>query len=164
MAIAGITYGGHAVCESTKLKATIAGHIMNVKIGADMDNGSLVSLGAYQGQDVYAAGAVAAGTTPYLVLSVPLIYEQLNSRIQDPSNFYNANGDIVRAYELHVGDVFAVSDEAFNGTPEANATVGGEAGKNYIKVSGADGFTGKIIGKDHKGLWLVNVTAIGTSA
>lgn len=164
MAIAGITYGGHAVCESTKLKATTAGHIMNVKISEAMDNGSLVSLGAYQGQDVYAAGKVVAGKTPYLVLSVPLIYEQFNSRVQDEDNFYNAANDIVRAYELHVGDVFALSTEGFSGTPSVGAAVGGEANKNQIKVGGTVGFTGKIIGQDHKGLWLVNVEAINVSA
>ena len=109
-------------------------------------------------------GNVVAGKTPYLVLSVPLIYEQFNSRIQEESNFYNASGDIVRAYELHVGDVFALSDEGFSGSPALNAAVGGEANKKQIKVGGTAGFTGKIIGKDHKGLWLVNVESINAGA
>ena len=43
--------------------------------------------------------------------------------MRDESTFYNANGDIVRAYPLFVGDVFELSAEGFDGTPAKNATV-----------------------------------------
>ena len=33
--------------------------------------------------------------------------------MQEESNFFNAKGDILRVYELYVGDVFTVSAEAF---------------------------------------------------
>ena len=38
----------HTVCESTKLKATIAGHIWNIKMAADADNGIIVGKGDYE--------------------------------------------------------------------------------------------------------------------
>ena len=37
----------HAVAGSSKLKATIAGHIYNIKIEEDLDNGSIVAKGDY---------------------------------------------------------------------------------------------------------------------
>ena len=43
--------------------------------------------------------------------------------MQHESNFYNANGDIVRAYELYKGDVFELSKEGFTGTPAKGKTV-----------------------------------------
>ena len=58
-----------------------------------------------------------------LVLSVPLIYEEYTTRMQEESNFYNAKGDLLRVYQLYVGDVFTLSAEGFDGTPEVGKTV-----------------------------------------
>ena len=55
----------------------------------------------------------AIGDGEGLVLSVPLIYEEYTTKMQEESNFFNAKGDILRVYELYVGDVFTVSAEAF---------------------------------------------------
>ena len=52
-----------------------------------------------------------------------MLYEEYTTALKHESNFYNANGDIVRAYELYVGDVFEVSSEGFSGTPAKGATV-----------------------------------------
>ena len=51
--------------------------------------------------------------------------------MQEESNFYNAKGDILRVYELYVGDVFTVSAEAFttDKTPAVNDTVAVSAKK-----------------------------------
>lgn len=43
----------HAVAGSSKLKATIAGHIYNIKIEEDLDNGSIVAKGDYVSAEVY---------------------------------------------------------------------------------------------------------------
>ena len=43
----------HTVCESTKLKATIAGHIWNIKMAADADNGIIVGKGDYEAPEYY---------------------------------------------------------------------------------------------------------------
>ena len=134
----------HAVAESTKLKATIVGNIWNIKATNDIDNGCIVKRGDYVAPEYYAEAAAteftgkiiekaangkfrvevtAVGELEGLVLSVPLIYEEYTTKMQEESNFFNAKDDIVRAYELRVGDVFTLSAEGFDGTPVVGKTV-----------------------------------------
>ena len=134
----------HAVAESTKLKATQIGNIWNIEAKEDIDNGRIVKKGKYLRPEVYqedtattfagkiiekaANGAyrvevTAIGEGEGLVLSVPLIYEEYTTKMQEESNFYNAKGDILRVYELYVGDVFTLSADGFDGVPEVNKTV-----------------------------------------
>ena len=134
----------HAVAESTKLKATIVGNIWNIKATDDIDNGCIVKRGDYVAPEYYAEAAAteftgkiiekaangkfrvevtAVGELEGLVLSVPLIYEEYTTRMQEESNFYNAKGDLLRVYQLYVGDVFTLSAEGFDGTPEVGKTV-----------------------------------------
>ena len=134
----------HAVAESTKLKATQIGNIWNIKATNDIDNGCIVKRGDYVAPEYYAEAAAteftgkiiekaangnfrvevtAVGELEGLVLSVPLIYEEYTTRMQEESNFYNAKGDLLRVYQLYVGDVFTLSAEGFDGTPEVGKTV-----------------------------------------
>ena len=52
-----------------------------------------------------------------------MIYEEYTTRMTYESNFYNASGDIVRAYELYKGDIFELSAEGFTGTPVKGKTL-----------------------------------------
>ena len=134
----------HAVAESTNLKATIVGNIWNIKATDDIDNGCIVKRGDYVAPEYYAEAVAteftgkiiekaangnfrvevtAVGELEGLVLSVPLIYEEYTTRMQEESNFYNAKGDLLRVYQLYVGDVFTLSAEGFDGTPEVGKTV-----------------------------------------
>ena len=134
----------HAVAESTKLKATQIGNIWNIEAKEAIDNGRIVKKGKYLRPEVYqedtattfagkiiekaANGAyrvevTAIGEGEGLVLSVPLIYEEYTTKMQEESNFFNAKGDILRVYELYVGDVFTLSADGFDGVPEVNKTV-----------------------------------------
>lgn len=135
----------HAVAESSKLKSTTAGHIYNIKATADIDNGTIVGKGALvAGQlEVYTEAAattftgkiigksasgmyyveVISAVNAYLVLSVPLIYEEYTKQCQLESNFYNAAGDTLRCYEIVTGDVFALSKEGIGGTIAIGANV-----------------------------------------
>ena len=134
----------HAVAESTKLKATQIGNIWNIEATEAIDNGRIVKKGKYLRPEVYqedtattfagkiiekaANGAyrvevTAIGEGEGLVLSVPLIYEEYTTKMQEESNFFNAKGDILRVYELYVGDVFTLSADGFDGVPEVNKTV-----------------------------------------
>lgn len=135
----------HAVAGSTRLKATTAGHIYNIEAAADIDNGCIVGKGAFLRPEVYAEAAAsatfagkiigqAANGNWYvevtaceegdcLVLTVPMIYETYITENQDEANFYNEKGDILRCYELYVGDVFELSEVGFTGKPEAGKTV-----------------------------------------
>ena len=113
----------HVVAESSRLKATTAGHIYDLKMVEDTDNGTIVAIGKHVEGQVYEAAKYAAGKAPYLVLTPPLAY---NGRkiYSDEKFFYNAAGEIARAYELHVDDIYTVSKEAFGtSTPEVGKFV-----------------------------------------
>lgn len=136
-------FSKHAVAGSSKLKATVAGHIYSVKIDEDLDNGSILAKDAWLAPEYYSAkdskgfaGVIveqAANGNWYvevtepgdalLVLQVPMIYEEYTTQCQHESNFYNEAGDIVRCYELVKGDIFELSAEGFNGDPVKGATV-----------------------------------------
>lgn len=143
MATGFLNFVKHAVAGSSKLKATICGHIYNIQAAADIDNGCIVGKGAYVAPEYYAEAAattftgkiiekaangnwyveVETASNAYLVLTVPMIYEQYTKRMQDESNFYNAKGDLMRCYELVPGDIFELSDEGFDGTPVKGKSV-----------------------------------------
>ena len=137
----------HAVAGSTRLTATkaVGGHgTQDIKISTDLDNGSIIGRGALVAGEVYAMTAattfegkiidkasngnwyveVNSAENAYLVLKVPTTYIDYTTSMRDEATFYNANGDIVRAYPLFKGDVFELSAEGFDGTPAKDATVG----------------------------------------
>ena len=137
-----ITGTAHVVAESSRLKATTAGHIVDLEMTADTDNGSIVAVGAHVEGQVFKAAAYAAGKTPYLVLTPPLAYN--GKKIWDGEKyFYNAKGDIARAYELHVDDIYTVSADAFDKAPAVGNFVG--ADYKVVEEAPATGFVGEII-------------------
>ena len=134
----------HAVAFPSKLLAQNGGkHIYNIELATDTDNGNLVARGAFVDLDLYEEGAAttfagviqkkAANGNWYVEVTDPgdalfvymqaFIAEEWTNKFKKESNFYNAAGDTVRGYELAVGDVFEVSAEGFDGTPEAGKTV-----------------------------------------
>ena len=132
----------HIVAESSRLKATIAGHIYDLEMIEDTDNGTIVALGAHVEGQVYKAKAYANGDKPYFILTPPLAYNGKKSW-SDEKYFFNAKGEIARAYELHVDDIFTVSEDAFTGT----AAVGKFVDATYAVQDAAPeaGFVGEII-------------------
>ena len=153
-----ITYTKHAVCESSKIKATVAGHIFNVEAHKDLDNGSVVKLGEYLRSEVYEAAEPTANDEVVLVLTTPLIYEEYNSKMGAAYNFYNAKGDIMRCYELVARDVFAVSAEGIAGTPEIGKYIVANGTKLTVAdAEGSNAFVGKIIEKGANGVYRIEV-------
>ena len=132
----------HVVAESSRLKATTAGHIYDLEMIEDTDNGTIVALGAHVEGQVYKAKAYADGDKPYFILTPPLAYNGKKSW-SDEKYFFNAKGEIARAYELHVDDIFTVSEDAFTGT----AAVGKFVDAIYAVKDAAPeaGFVGEII-------------------
>ena len=132
----------HVVAESSRLKATVAGHIYDLEMIEDTDNGTIVALGAHVEGQVYKAKAFANGDKPYFILTPPLAYNGKKSW-SDEKYFFNAKGEIARAYELNVDDIFTVSEDAFTGTP----AVGKFVDATYAVVDAAPeaGFVGEII-------------------
>lgn len=155
MATSFINFVKHAVCGLTKLSATKYGkHIFNIKIEADLDNGSIVAMGdlvagtldTYVAKDSTGFSGVVDGKAANgnyyvrvvdpgdaLLLHNPeLIYEEYTTAMQHASNFFNAKGDIVRGFQLEVGDVFELSAEGFVAEPTVGATVTVDSTKKLV--------------------------------
>lgn len=85
------------------------------------------------------------------MLTPPLGYNSDRRSYQEEKYFYNASGEIARAYELYVDDIFTVSAKAI--TALADAPVVG----NYVSVedglykeaasAGNSGFVAQIVDK-----------------
>ena len=131
----------HVVAESSRLKATTAGHIYDLEMIEDTDNGTIVAVGAHVEGQLFKAKAYADGDKPYFILTPPLAYN--GKKIwSDEKYFYNAKGEVARAYELHVDDIYTVSANAFVGTPAVGKFV--DASHTVADVAGS-GFVGQII-------------------
>ena len=134
----------HAIAFPSKLVAQNGGeHIYNIELATATDNGNLVAKGDFIDLDLYEEAAVttfegviqkqAANKNWYIEVVNPgdalfvympaFIAEDFTKTFQKESNFYNEAGETVRGYVLHKGDVFEVSAEGFDGTPEAGKTV-----------------------------------------
>lgn len=142
----------HHVCFPTKVLSGQVGRTLNMVIKTDTDNGTVVGKGAYVSFDQYETAAApstfegeileqAADGNWYvevkkidvnepaiLIYEVPVIAEQnYDSRFKALSNFFNeANSTrtkTARGYVLNVTDVYELSEDAFEGTPEKGKKV-----------------------------------------
>lgn len=132
----------HAVAfPSRVLAGSMGAHIFNITLNTAADNGNIIGRGAWTSFDNYAEAACPNGFAAkivdkaangnwyvevtavpstgeaLLVYNSPIIPYESPRELADESNFYNASGEVVKAYTLTVGDVFEVSAEAFTGTP-----------------------------------------------
>ncbi len=132
-----ITAAEHAVAFPSKLKSSLCGHIYNMVLQQDLDNGTVRGIGDYVSFDQYkdvAAPAAFAGKVvdvaangnfyvrvtavdadepAVLIYDDPIIKETNDRRFQSAKYFYNPQGATVRGFELAVGDIFEVSAAAF---------------------------------------------------
>ena len=142
----------HHVCFPTKVLSGQVGRTLNMVIKTDTDNGTVVGKGAYVSFDQYETAAApstfegeileqAADGNWYvevkkidvnepaiLIYEVPVIAEQnYDSRFKALSNFFNEASSTrtktVRGYVLNVTDVYELSEDAFEGTPEKGKKV-----------------------------------------
>lgn len=136
----------HAYAFPTKVLAGNGGeHILNIELTSDADNGSIVAVGDYVSFDQYKEATApvsyegkiidkAADGNFYVEVVEPadavLICEVVNiaeqnydSRFKATKNFYNKAGSVVRGYVLHKHDIYELSEEAFDKTPEVGKTV-----------------------------------------
>ena len=135
----------HAVCESSLLKATGCGHIYSLKAHKDLDNGSIVSVGAWVEAQVFNSKDFVAGEHPVLILTPPIGYNSDRRIYQDECYFYNAKNEIARGYELYDGDIFTVSESMFSGDPAVGKFIDGTY--TVAESAGDAGFVGEIIEK-----------------
>ena len=126
----------HVVAESTNIQATYdAKHIFNVRAAADVDNGKLVNLDdmAWVNNEYFTMVEPTSTCRVGLILSVPIGYDERPKAATYESNFYNGNGEIMRVYDLLVGDKFTVSENGI--TPISGTAL---AKGQYIVADGYD--------------------------
>lgn len=140
----------HAVAYPTKVLAMYGGkHIYNIELNSDTDNGMFIAKGDFVELDHYKEATattltakvlgkaangnwyveITADTDALFVYEEPLISEEYSKTFEKESNFYNAKGAVVRAYELAKGDVVEISADGFDGTPVADAEITAISGK-----------------------------------
>ena len=134
----------HAVAYPSKVLASGSGkHIYNVLLTNDCDNGNFIARDAWLSLDLYSEKAAttfegvvrekAANGNYYVEVTDPgdaLFVCMIDDHAEDwtnkwkkESNAYNAAGDIVRAYELAIGDILEISVEGFIAEPTVGDTV-----------------------------------------
>lgn len=147
----------HTIAFLSKVLSGIGGgHIYNITLAEDRDNGELVNRGEWNSFDNYdeKSGKVtfegvirepAAEGGFYIEVTKPtdalFIYNTPKSPykdevLHDDALFYNEAGSTVTGHSLVVGDIVAISEEGFNGTPEAGKTVT-FANHKYVVATGA---------------------------
>ena len=156
----------HAVAFPSKVLARDGGkHIYNIQLAEAsdkfVDNGWFVGKGDFVELDLYKAAAptsfegtvvgVAANGNFYVevksaenalfVYQVPMIEETYNNTFKKESNYTNAPTQVVRSYELAVGDIVEISADGFDGAVavkdevELKAVAGVTAAKRLAKKS-----------------------------
>ena len=156
----------HAVAFPSKVLASKGGkHIYNIQLAEAsdkfVDNGWFVGKGDFVELDLYKAAAptsfegtvvgVAANGNFYVevksaenalfVYQVPMIEETYNNTFKKESNYTNAPTQVVRSYELAVGDIVEISADGFDGAVavkdevELKAVAGVTAAKRLAKKS-----------------------------
>lgn len=153
----------HGVFFPSKILAENGGeHIFDVKLTANMDNGTIIGRSGSWATgefDVYTQAAASASfagviqaqaangnwyvevTTPADALAIynSEILPRDDEDLSQISMFYNASGDVVQALGLHKGDIFELSDEGFTTTPTA-ASIG-----KSVSVSSTTATVGKLV-------------------
>lgn len=148
----------HAVVFPSKLVAGQGGeHIVNLKLTADRDNGTIRGIGEWVGFDEYEEAAAPSefegiirtkGTetknswyvevvTPadaVLIDEVEVFTNTYDQRFTDKHNWFNPEGATVRGYILHKYDIFELSEEGFDGTPAEGSTVTADATTGKLVV------------------------------
>lgn len=152
----------HHVCFPTKVLSDKVGHVLNMVIEKDTDNGTVCGKGDYVSFDQYKVAdapstfegkileqaadgnwyvevtKIDPNAPAILIYEVPEIAETYNSEFTKTSNFYNAatstRTKTVRGFILNVADVYELSADAFDGTPEAGKKVTVETGSQKHKV------------------------------
>lgn len=109
---------------------------------AEIENGNVVSLDAYLGQDVYKA---VKPTAEQKVGKLALVagVELFKEKTLPLDQWVNEAGAPTRAYVLQQGDVFSVTADAIDGTPDATTNKFVDiAAQTQLKAAAAAG-TGK---------------------
>lgn len=122
------------------------------EVAAEITNGSVVKRGellsttspAYTAREVYVATDVAANTPLSEVILVATPEVTYDERLRDLDDFTNEAGKVSRGYGLHVGSMFSLTANAFEGTPAKGDIVELAAGTKLKVVKSATGGSTKV--------------------
>lgn len=153
-----IQKGNHIASFPNKIASMMGqyGHVYNIVLGSDTDNGVLVSKGDYISFDQYEDDVVTANAVEGVIrelmadgrwlieitklpaTEVLYVYNspvsEYNEReFNDETLMYNKAGEVAQGATLIIGDMFTLSDAAFTGTPVAGKTVKYAAGKYVVQ-------------------------------
>lgn len=132
------------------------GHVINLEMQANADNGSLFKKGSYIKFEQYEAddvtdddvvGVIREASSEggwYVEITTLPAYQVFwayntpespypEKELRDEALFYNAAGDITQGGELHVGDIFSLSAAAFTGVIAEGKAVKYAGGKYVIQ-------------------------------
>lgn len=147
----------HTIAFPSKVASAMGqyGHVINLVMNANVDNGVLATKNAYVSFDQYTRADVADNKVEgvireasaeggwyveftkldgqiFFVYNTPISpYPEVELR--DEALFYNAQGDVTQGMELHLGDIVSLSAAAFTGTPVGGKTVKYSAGKYVVQ-------------------------------
>lgn len=131
------------------------GHVINLIMNANVDNGVLATKGTYVSFENYNRVDVADNKVEGVIREAAaeggwyveftkldgqifFVYNTPKSpypevELRDEALFYNASGDVTQGMELHLGDIVTLSDAAFTGTAADGKTVKYSAGKYVVQ-------------------------------
>lgn len=151
--------GKHGMFESSRIKASITGHLYDLVFDADVDNGVLVKVGDYTGNGLQEREGTVAGVKDKVAITgAPALVKEAFTRGQaEAYNFYNKAGIPVKCYELVPEDIFAIADYQFTSDSKAQVKVGacvvGDGKGAYVASASTDittkGATNGFVGKIH---------------
>lgn len=154
-----IRYGSHIVSFPNKILSMLSqggGHVYNIVLSADTDQGILSSRGDYVSFDQYEDGDVTANAVEAVIrehmadgtwlieftklpaTEVLYLYnapasEYTERDLQKESLFYNLAGERIQGATLRIGDMATYSDLAFTGTPQVGKALKYAAGKYVVQ-------------------------------
>jgi hypothetical protein len=134
----------HNVAFPSKIRSGGDGHVLNIVVDGDTDNGVIASVGAWKDFDRYDVEAGNAGfegvlhaaangnwyvevtqinaaKPPVFLYNAPIVEDQTLNYGEE--YFFNEDGDTVKGYVLGLYDIFEESAAIFTGTPAEGATV-----------------------------------------
>jgi len=148
----------HGMFESSRLKATVVGHLYDAIVRDEndeeiaVDNGVGIKMGEFTGDGLQTKFAtVAAAGDKIAVTGSPAVVKDAFTRLQGAEfNFYHEAGVVAKAYEVVAEDIFAVAKYQFvSGDPVVGAFVTVDGNGAWVAVAEEPsaetyGFIGKI--------------------
>lgn len=129
----------------------------NKKTPTEIDNGNVLKVGdLVEGEREVFVGEIPTAKDPItsivLIASVEVMYDEHKQNLDE---YVNEAGKILRGYRFNHGNIFSVTKEALEGSPDTDKIIELKAGTKLNVVKQATGaeatVVGEIIGKEVSG-------------